>query len=156
MRKGIGCSENRQSRTRYGCKAGSGTTQKKAPDSYLTFKHCFVAILFGRAQNSKCQSLKPTSYCSEALTKGHKHPSFVFPLLFLMCFFRLSPPGPRLCLMFLQSLPLSCAVMSQQLLICELIPTINTFYYLFSLLLPDMHAFNKNLFLYIMNNFSIY
>lgn len=80
----------------------------------------------------------------------------MFPLLFYMCFFWLSQLRPRLCLVFLQSLPLSCAVMSWWLLIYELIPTISPFYYLFSWPLSHTHAFNKILFLYIINNNNIY
>lgn len=57
MRKGVDLSENRQSRTRYGCKVGSGTTHRRGIDSYLTFKHEFRIILLvvgvGRTQRAK-------------------------------------------------------------------------------------------------------
>ena len=46
--------------------------------------------------------------------------------------------------------------MSQWLLIYELLPIISPFYCLFFLPLPDMHSFNKNLFLYVINNNNIY
>lgn len=47
MRKGVDCSE-KQSRTRCECKVGSGTTQKRDSDSYLTCKHWSGVILLGR------------------------------------------------------------------------------------------------------------
>lgn len=47
MRKGVDCSE-KQSRTRCECKVGSGTTQKRDSESYLTCKHWFGVILLGR------------------------------------------------------------------------------------------------------------
>lgn len=46
--------------------------------------------------------------------------------------------------------------LAQLLLTYELMPTISPFYSVFFLPLPNMHSFNKNLFLYIINNSNIY